>query len=321
MQPPIIETGSTVQKSPYSLREKTAESSTVPMRIVYHLGAHCTDDERLIRCLWKNRETLSTQGIIVPAPTRYRALMRDTAVTLKGRAASRDTQAVVLDQIMEEERADRLILSWDNFLSYPPWVIRSRRLYPAAAERIRAFTQIFPEIDAEFHMAIRNPASFLPALYNSMPGKTLDEVMGGADPRDLSWFRLVEEVRTLNPDASLTIWCDEDTPMIWPEVLQAVSGHAPGTPLIDTDDLLADLMSPDGLERMRAYMTANPPSNVTQRRRIVSAFLDKFALSDQIDMELDLPGWDEDLIDSLTENYRSDIARIRAMSGVTFLDP
>jgi hypothetical protein len=56
-------------------------------------------------------------------------------------------------------------------------------------------------------------------------------------------------------------------------------------------------------------------------RRIVSAFLDKFALSDQIDMELDLPGWDEDLIDTLTENYRNDIARIRAIPGVTFLDP
>ena len=67
------------------------------MRIVYHLGAHCTDDERLIRCLWKNRETLAVQGIVVPAPTRYRALLRDTAVTLKGRPASRDTQAVVLD--------------------------------------------------------------------------------------------------------------------------------------------------------------------------------------------------------------------------------
>ncbi len=291
------------------------------MRIVYHLGAHFTDDERLIRCLWKNRETLSEQGIIVPAPTRYRALLRDTAVTLKGRAASRDTQAVVLDQIMEEERAERLILSWDNFLSYPQWVIRSRRLYPAAAERIRAFTQIFPEIEAEFHMAIRNTASFLPALCNSQPSKSLDEMMGGTDPRDLSWFRLVEEVRTLNPDASLTIWSDEDTPMIWPEVLQAVSGHAPGTNLIDTDDLLKDLMSPDGMERMRAYMTANPPSNVTQRRRIVSAFLDKFALSDQIDMELDLPGWDEDLIDTLTENYHQDIARIRAIPGVTFLDP
>ncbi len=81
---------------------------------------------------------------MVQAPTRYRALLRDTAVTLKGRAASRDTQAMVPDQIMEEERADRLILSWDNFLSYPQWVLRGKSLYPAATKRIHAFTQIFP---------------------------------------------------------------------------------------------------------------------------------------------------------------------------------
>lgn len=291
------------------------------MRIVYHLGAHCTDDERLIRCLWKNRETLAPQGIVVPAPTRYRTLLRDTAVTLKGRAASRDTQAVVLDQIMDEEKADRLILSWENFLSYPQWVLRSSRLYPAAAERIRAFTQIFPEIEAEFHMAIRNPASFLPALHARLRGKSMDEVLGGANPRDLSWYRLVEEVRTINPEANLTIWCDEDTPLIWPEVLRAVSGHMPGTVLTDTDELLVELMSPDGLERMRAYLSANPPANTMQRRRIVSAFLDKFALSDQIDMELDLPGWDEDLVEDLTETYHQDIARMRGLEGVTFINP
>lgn len=81
---------------------------------------------------------------MVPAPTRYRALLRDTAVILKGRAASRETQAMVLDQIMEEGRADRPILSWDNFLSYPQWVLRGKSLYPVATERIRAFTQIFP---------------------------------------------------------------------------------------------------------------------------------------------------------------------------------
>jgi len=291
------------------------------MRIVYHLGAHCTDDERLIRCLWKNRDTLSPQGIVVPAPTRYRTLLRDTAVTLKGRAASRDTQAVVLDQIMDEEKADRLILSWENFLSYPQWVIRSGRLYPAAAERIRAFTQIFPEIEAEFHMAIRNPATFLPALHARLRGKTMEEVLGGSDPRMLSWYRLVEEVRTINPEANVTIWCDEDTPLIWPEVLRAVSGHGAGTTLTDTEDLLVSLMSPDGLDRMRAYLAANPPANTMQRRRIVSAFLDKFALSDQIDMELDLPGWDEELIDTLTANYHQDIARMRGLEGVTFINP
>ena len=55
------------------------------MRIVYHLGAHCTDDERLLRCLLKNRGALAEQGIVVPSPTRYRTLLRDTAVHLQGR--------------------------------------------------------------------------------------------------------------------------------------------------------------------------------------------------------------------------------------------
>ena len=290
------------------------------MRIVYHLGAHCTDDEKLIRCLWKNRDILAEQGIVVPAPTRYRSLLRDTAVTLKGRPASRDTQAMVLEQIMEEERADRLILSWDNFLSYPQWVIRGRTLYPAAAERIRAFTKIFPEIEAEFHLAIRNPASFLPALFGQMRDKSFDEFLGGADPRDLSWLKLVEEVRTLNPNANLTIWCDEDTPLIWPEGLAAVSGHAPGTVLADSDELLVEIMSPEGLDRMRSYLAGNRPASVMHRRRIVSAFLDKFALPDRIDMEFDLPDWDEALVDEVTQGYREDVARLRGLSGVTFIE-
>jgi hypothetical protein len=74
------------------------------MRIVYHLGAHCTDEDRLVRCLLKNRAVLADQGIIVPSPTRYRKLMRDTAVQLRGATASIETQALVLEQIMDEDR-------------------------------------------------------------------------------------------------------------------------------------------------------------------------------------------------------------------------
>ena len=36
------------------------------MRIVYHLGAHCTDEDRLVRCLLKNRAVLAEAGIAVP---------------------------------------------------------------------------------------------------------------------------------------------------------------------------------------------------------------------------------------------------------------
>ncbi len=288
------------------------------MRIVYHLGAHCTDEERLVRCLLKNRATLADQGIVVPAPTRYRKLLRDTAVQLKGQPAAIETQALVLEQIMDEDVADRLILSWDSFLSFPQWVIRGT-MYAFAGERIRAFTQIFPQIEAEFHLAIRNPATFLPALFDKQKGKTHEEFMENADPLHLRWSDVVAQIVAQNPGVPLVIWADEDTPLIWPEVLQAVSGHDDATDLEETDELLAGIMSPDGLARMRNYISTHPPQSVLQRRRIVSAFLDKFALPDRIEMQFDMPGWTPDLVEAMTANYLEDIQRIRAMPGVSFI--
>ncbi|MEF3046577.1 hypothetical protein [Pseudotabrizicola sp. L79] len=290
------------------------------MRIVYHLGAHCTDEERLLRCLLKNRDVLGQQGIVVPGPTRYRSLLRDTAITLKGQPASRDTQALVLEQIMEEDRAERLILSWENFLSFPQWVLKDR-LYPAAAERVRAFTQIFPEIEAEFHLAIRNPATFLPDLYAKQRDKTYEQFMQGADPLLLHWSDVIEDVLEQNPGVPFTVWCDEDTPLIWPEVLQAVSGHAPGTVLEDSDDVLAAIMAGEGLTRLRAYLAEHAITAPAQRRRVVSAFLDKFALPDRVEMEIDLPGWTEETVEALTAAYLADVQRIKTLPGVTFITP
>ncbi|MDQ2066761.1 hypothetical protein Q9295_10265 [Xinfangfangia sp. CPCC 101601] len=288
------------------------------MRIVYHLGAHCTDEERLVRCLLKNRATLADQGILVPAPTRYRKLLRDTAVQLKGAAATVETQSMVLEQIMDEDSAERLILSWDSFLSFPQWVLRGT-IYGFAGERIRAFTQIFPQIEAEFHLAIRNPATFLPALFDKQKAKTHAEFMEGCDPLSLRWSTVVAQIVQQNPGVPLTIWADEDTPLIWPEVLAAVSGHAPGTKLDDTDELLALIISADGLSRMRNYIAKHPPETPAQQRRITLAFLDKFARPDRVEMAFSMPDWTADMVAAMTETYLDDIAQIRAMPGVTFL--
>lgn len=290
------------------------------MRIVYHLGAHCTDDERLLKCLLKNRSLLAAEGIVVPGPARYRNVIRDTSISLNGAAASRDTQALVLDQIMDEDAAERLILSWDCFLAFPQWVLRGS-LYPTGGDRLRAITQIFPEIEAEFHLAIRNPATFLPALLQKQRGKSYEAFIEGTSPISLRWSALIENILSHNPGVPLTVWCDEDTPLIWPEVLQAVSGHAPGSALEDSDDLLAEIMTPEGFRRMNDYLGSHPPQDVAQRRRIVTAFLDKFARPEQIETEIDLPGWSADLVDALTRQYEQDAAHIAHLPGVTFLAP
>ena len=289
------------------------------MRIVYHLGAHCTDEDRLVRCLLKNRAVLAEQGIIVPSPTRYRKLMRDTAVQLRGDMASSETQALLLDQIMEEAEAERMILSWDSFLSFPAWAVRGS-LYSFAGERIRAFTRLFPDIDAEFHLSIRNPATFLPALQEKVNGKGHEDILGDTDPTQLRWSDAVSLILSQNPGVPMTVWCDEETPLIWPEVLQAVSGHAPGTVLVDDDELLSMIMSDIGLMRMKAYCTEHPPQSVEQRRRIVTAFLERFARPEKVEMEIDMPGWTEAMVAQMSRAYLEDVERIRRMDGVTLLE-
>ena len=295
------------------------------MRIVYHLGAHCTDDERLLRCLLKNRGALAAQGIIVPGPTRYRNLLRDTAIALKGQAASLDTEAMVLDQIMEENLAERLILSWDSFLAFPAWAVDGA-LYPAAAGRVQAFSRIFPQHAAEFHLAIRNPATFLPALFEKQKdvkgGKTtFAEMTKRMDVGQLRWSEVIGRILAQNPGVPLTVWCDEDTPLIWPEVVQSVSGHAPGLVLDDGHELLGQIMSADGIKRMNAYIESHPVATPALRRRVVSAFLDKFALAERIEIDVEVPGWTAEIVADLTRSYEHDVATIAAMPGVQFIAP
>lgn len=289
------------------------------MRIVYHLGAHCTDEDRLVRCLLKNRAKLAEQGIVVPAPTRYRKLLRDTANQLRGASASQDTEAMILDQIMDEAQADRLILSWTSFLSFPAYAV-SGGLYAQGGERLRAFTQIFPDIEAEFHLAIRNPATFLPDLRERAQQKGHEDILAGVDPFTLRWSEAVRDILQQNPNVPLTVWCDEDTPLIWPEVLAEVSGHAPGTPLEDADELLSLLLTDAGLARYQAYCTEHPPQSVSQRRRIVTAFLEKFGRTEQLATEIALPGWTDEVIADLTQRYLADVERIAQMPGVRLLE-
>ena len=117
------------------------------------------------------------------------------------------------------------------------------------------------------------------------------------------------------------MWSDADTPLVWPEVLQAVAGYAPGTVLDYEGDLLATLMPPQAIKRMQAYIDGHPITSIEMRRRIVSAFLEKFALQDKINVKVEMPGWTEATVETLTQLYEQDVARIANTPGVRFIAP
>lgn len=291
------------------------------MDVIFHIGAHCTDEDRLLKCLLQNRDTLSKEGVVVPGPSRYRPLLREILVSLKGRPATAEMQQMLLDAATDGASAKRLILAHDSFLCIAARALGQHMLYPLAGEKVHRLSQLFPDDRCEFFLGLRNPATFIPALFAKSNEEDFEGFISGVDPRALRWSDTVLRIRNAVPEARLTVWCNEDTPLIWPELVTRIAGLRPGTPLKGTDDLLAAIMQPNGLKRLHQYLETKPPADPAQRRRIVTAYLEKYAIPEALEEEIDLPGWTTRLIDELTEGYDVDVEEIERLEGVNFIAP
>jgi hypothetical protein len=108
---------------------------------------------------------------------------------------------------------------------------------------------------------------------------------------------------------------------LWGQILHEITDTPHDYPLQGADDLIETIMDPAGFTRLQRYLADNPPQSEIQRRRIVSAFLGRYALEEAIEEELDLPGWGPELIETLTLAYEDDMAEIARIPGVTLLAP
>ena len=288
------------------------------MQIVFHLGAHCTDGGLLIRSILRNRGPLAEQGICVPGPGRYRELLGDVSTTLRGEMASEDTEAMVIDAICDDDTAERVVLSNENFLCRPGVALAKDGLYPKATKSAW-LRGALPSHEVEFALSIRNPATFVPELVGR--SQEAAETLEGISLGDLMWSDVIDDIATANPDARITVWCHEDTPFIWSEIMQELTDHDPFIQLDGEFDMLETIIAPDGMARLRDFLDARGVTSQIKRRRAVSAFLEAHAISEAVEAEIDIPGWTSDTVDVLTELYEDDVARIAAMEHVTFISP
>jgi hypothetical protein len=289
------------------------------MEIVYHLGVHLTDEERVPRTLLKNRAVLARERIVVPWPRQYRYIFRDLMNRLGGKKANREMQDLILDGLTTMDDPKRVVFCNENFFCLRPQALGPDQFYPMAGERARRLRYIFPENEVSFFLAVRNPATFVPALYEAVQPSEYESFIGATDPARLAWSEMIARIRESVPDSRITVWCNEDLPVLWPEVLRAVTGHGPDTRLSNLGEFWGQLMVPEGLKRMQSYFADHPPASDERRRRAVAAFLEKFGRPDKIEMEIDLPGWTEEVVEAMTLAYEADLAAIARTPSVTLL--
>ena len=288
-----------------------------PMEIVYHVGAHGSDHDRIIRTLLRNRDNLWKQGIEVPAPNRYRGVLGEAVSSLKGRPAPPEMQEMLLDAVMDSDQAKRLVLSQTGFLGMPNRVVSAEGLYPRSHHRLTGLSNLFPDSVVEFFIGLVHPARQIAALVRMTNGR-YDALMAGVDPRKLQWTPLILRMLQTMPDRDIVVWAQEDLPFTWPEVLRRMAGVAGAVPLIGEDAVLSDLLPAEPLAALNARIAAAPGLSIAARRDMVEEAL---AGADEAVLEtpIDLPGWSQDLIDDLSAIYAEDLARIAALTGVEFI--
>ncbi len=291
------------------------------MQIALHAGAHATDEDRLITCLRKNRVPLARSRVGVPPPSSYRKLLRDIFNTAQDGGLASDSRALVLDAIGETAGLDRLVLSNQGFFGSPKMALSGSSLYPAAEARIDLLQRIFDEDEITLFLGLRNPAMFLPALLGDTPFATVDALLRGGDPAELRWSHLVARIRVAFPHMPVTVWCHEDTPLIWGRILREMAGTQDAVTLDGEFAFVAEIMTPTGFQRLTDHLAAHPELTAAQKQDVLAGFLDQHAIKDCIEVELDVRGWSPGIIDQITDIYDAELDRMRRIDGVHVIAP
>ena len=86
-------------------------------------------------------------------------------------------------------------------------------------------------------------------------------------------------------------------------------------------DLLASIMTREGMRRLRQYLHERPEMTEVFKRKVFAAFLDKFALEEELEEELDIADWTPEFVEEIEQAYDADVAQLQKIPGVTLLTP
>ena len=285
------------------------------MQVIFHLGAHCTDQGLLIRSILRNRAKLAEESILVPGPARYKEAISIASTRLRGAKADADTENWVLDAICGGQSAERVVLANENFLCRAEVAVDRNGLY-SKAHKSAWLRNCLPSHDVEFALGIVNPAILLPNLVRRSGDKIrLDEI----SLVNLLWSDAISIIRRSNPETPITVWCHEDTPFIWPELMSELTAHDPNTELEGGYDMLETIVTEQTMTGLLDHLSYTEIDDELDRRRAISSYLEENQVGEIVQEEIELPGWTESTVDVLSEIYEQDLEKIAQLPGVTFI--
>lgn len=291
------------------------------MQIAFHIGANCTDEDRLLKSTLKNADTLLQQGVAVPGPGKYRRLIREAIESLTGGAPADDARDVLMDAIVEDDNIARVVLSNDNFITVPKRIFDHSVFYHQAEKKVRGLHQLFPDDDISLFMGLRHPASFLQETATRAQVSSLAQYLGVLSPVEVTWSDVIRRIKLAAPQTPLYVWCNEDTPLIWEELIRVFSGIAENVEIAGRFDVMSHIVSSEGMQIARTRIADMSAEDIDARQAVIADVLDTHAVPDLIEDTITWPELDTALVQAMTEAYEADLEVIAKMEGVELILP
>lgn len=299
-----------------------AEQGAPGMELVFHLGAHATDEGQIAGWLAQNADPLQRQGLILPAPRRFLAQISQALAAHgpDGPAPPAREEALLRALGLGDEGRVRLVVSAPGLLGPASQVAAPEGFYiKDVARRIYGLRVLFPRVRLHFLLAVRGADGFLPALLDQMPEGALDRVLPLLDDDILPWSLLVSTLRRHAPAAALTVWRHEDLPQVWPQVLATLVGPGKRVPIEGMMDFATIGLTTQGRARAERYLAANPPGDAARLQKIMALFGERFGRQPGPGADAALPEWARQHIARLARSYETEWADIASHDGVRAL--
>ncbi|WP_264212794.1 hypothetical protein [Leisingera thetidis] len=298
---------------------KQTDSSMRDITLAFHIGAPNTDNGQLTWSLRKDALPLLERGVMIRRPGTYMKAINQLLRKQEQELAGDQERGALLSGMVKDQDVSRIILTNSGFLGVPGWMLSGGRLFRNAGSNTAALRGLFPGNPCEFFLGLRNPATLIGPVFKSQSSRSWEQFAAGADFLNLRWSDVVADILQSNPGCRITVWCNEETPVIWPGILGHVTGLGGGFRFSGELDITRGIISESGYERLEAYLASRPGLSEDQRERVRALFLTYFHSEEAVEEEIDLPGWSQGLVDKMSEAYLADTELIRGMPGVTFL--
>lgn len=290
------------------------------MQIAFHVGVHGTEEGRILRCLEANRRALRAAQVDLSQNSLNEPILSEALNALKGGTASPAMEEVVHDALFERDDTRRLIVSRATLLGGPRRLLEGEGLLASVPARLRDIANVVPSAEVEFFLALKNPATLAPDALSRMTVPS-DQLAASLIPDNLRWAPAIRRILAAIGNRRLILWCNEDLPLVFPDVVRRLAGLPPTAPLKEDGMMAEALLTEEGKVALAARTAGIAPDAVADRRAATAAVLAAHHRPEALTTRITGLAWDQATIDRMTAAYDADVAEIAALPGVEFIMP